>query len=150
MATAEESNWKYVRYVTLADAWKELWVGILAWVVITAVLMVFAATFEFGVSATESWWSGIPKPVLYFIAFAVFTWFTRGESLSLSMPNSVKGWLGLNAVFLLVMVATSVLGGLAFVPFYTGVVFAGVFIDSLSAIGRRNYERLSENTSGGA
>jgi len=150
MATADESTWKYVRYVTLSDAWKELWGGILAWVVITAVFMILAVTFEFGVSATESWWSGIPKPVLYFIAFAVFTWFTRGESLSLSMPKSVKGWLGLNAFVLLVMVAASVLGGWAFIPFYTGVVFAGVFIDSLSAIGRRNYERLSENTGSGA
>ena len=64
------------------------------------------------------------------------------------MPKSVKGWLGLNAFVLLVMVAASVLGGWAFIPFYTGVVFAGVFIDSLSAIGRRNYERLSENMGG--
>ena len=41
---------------------------------------------DFGIEATESYWSIIPKQVWYVIACAVFSWTLRGQEMSLPFP----------------------------------------------------------------
>ena len=149
MATEAGRSWQYLQHVTLREAWRELWGGFLAWVLLTALLMIFMATAKFGAEATEPWWSEIPKPVLYFLVFAAVTWFIRGESFTVAIPESVKGWLLLNVIVLVFAGASSVLPGWAFVPVYTGFIFGIVAMESLVVIGRSNYERLTLTQSGG-
>ncbi|MEG3997921.1 hypothetical protein, partial [Microcoleus sp. SVA1B1] len=150
MANERDSSWKYLPYVTIREAWRELWGVFFAWVFLTGLFMIGAATTEFGVKATEAWWSDIPQPILYFLGFAAFTWFTRGESFTFAVPKTVKGWLGMNAAVLLGGCLAITLPGIALIPVYTGLVFGLVALESLASIGRRNKERLVEGVKGGA
>lgn len=150
MEREQESFWKYLPYVTVRDAWHELWGLFLVWIFVTVLAMAFVGTTEIGLKATEAWWSEIPTPIFFFLAFAAFTWFTRGQSFALTVPKTVKGWVGVNAAVLLGGFLVTALPAIALAPAYTFLMFAPGTWDSLNNIGRRNKERLDQSADGSA
>jgi hypothetical protein len=146
MASAEDSPFKYLPYVTLREGWSQLKVAFLAWAVLSVIVTAFVAATDFGISKTESYWSILPGPVWGVLGFAIVSWFLRGEELRFMFPRTFKGWFLLNFGVVLLVFAASVLPSWAFIPVYIGLLFFFGVLDELAAIGKRNYERLSGGT----
>lgn len=144
----KDSPFKYLPYVTIREGWAQTKVMFFAWFVLSSIAVIFIGLTDFGVESTESYWSLLPKPVWAVIGFAVFTWFVRGEELRLVAPQSAKGWLALNVVVALMVLAGSILPSWALVPMYFGLVCFAVVLDELAAVGKSNYERLSGSGNG--
>src|SRR5690606_31037377 len=96
--TVKDSPFKYLPYVTLREGWAQSKVMFFVWLILSAIAMIFIAVADFGVENTESYWSLLPKPVWAVIGIAVFTWIVRGEEVRLALPESIGGWLVLNAI----------------------------------------------------
>lgn len=146
--TVQDSPFKYLPYVTIREGWAQAKVMFFVWIVLSAIAMVFIFLADFGLESTESYWSILPTPVWAVIGFAVFTWVVRGEEVRLAAPQSIKGWLILNVLVALMVLATFVLPPWALVPMYLGVVCFGTVLDELAAVGKSNYERLSGSGNG--
>ncbi|MFC5571608.1 hypothetical protein ACFPN1_16255 [Lysobacter yangpyeongensis] len=146
--TVKDSPFKYLPYVTFREGWAQAKVMFFVWIVLSAIAIAFIALTDFGVESTESYWSLLPKPVWAVIGFAVFTWVVRGEELRLAAPQSAKGWLILNVLVALMVLAGSVLPSWALFPMYFGLACFAAVLDELAAVGKSNYERLSGNGNG--
>lgn len=145
MAQQEMSPFSYLSYVTLREAWDTVRSIFFAWIVLSAIIMVFIWLSERGAAATQPIWSALPKPIFYILGFAVFTWIVRGEAETISIPKSFRGWLVLNLIFVVFIGAFTILPGWAMVPFYIGVLCFFNIFDELSGIGKNNYDRLQEH-----
>ena len=76
----------------------------------------------------ETFWAVLPRPFWYVFGFAAFTWFVRGEEVQIVFPKSFRLWLLLTSVVM---------------PVYVAVMLGFGLLDSLSKIGRKNFEKLS-------
>ncbi len=142
MANNQESTFKYLSYVTVREAVSKTWWNIIGWVVISAAAMGFFALADMGADASRGFWSEIPTPLLAALGIAAFTWMVRGEALSLEFPKSIRGWLLLNLAISGFMLALNTLPSWALIPLYLAIPAFFNCLDELSALGKKNYERL--------
>lgn len=144
MENKDESIFQYLSYVTLREAWAQLKVSFVMWVVISAIIMALAAFFDFGAEETKSFWSEIPNAMWAFVGIGAFTWFLRGEKMVIVFPKTTRMWFAVNVAIVVGYTAGLLLPSWAFIPVYIGIVMFLGALDELNLIGRENYRLLSE------
>ena len=72
---AEKRDHEYLSYVSLGEAWKEIKVTFIVWVIFSAGTFVLALLFMGGAEASKPLWEWMPRPVLYFLCVVALTWF---------------------------------------------------------------------------
>jgi hypothetical protein len=116
----------------------------------SAITVTIGMLTEKGVTATETFWSEVPRWVWYVVAVSAVAWIARGETFQIRLPLfSFKAWLLFTTGFLLFMLLMSILPTWAATPFYFALVFLVVAIETLSHIGKENYEKLHKETQSG-
>ena len=139
---AEKSVFAYLRYVTLRQAWAGLRFQFVAWLLLSAVVLVIVLAGKKGIDATEGIWSTIPRPILFIGFVALVTWIVRGDNFLLEWPSSFQEWLLTNIDIAAFIVAAAFLPILVMVPAYLGFAMLVAVLEDLSEIGKANYQRL--------
>ena len=150
MTNGKDDLFKYISYLTLREGWAEIKGTFFGWLILSATFMAVGAFVEFGASKTETFWSILPTPVWYVLAFAVFAWSFRGEELRIVLPKTFKLWLLVTTGVALIVFAGTILPAWALIPVYWAVVFGFEGLDSLAKIGQENYQKLSEQPNNSA
>ena len=147
----EPSLFTYLPYVTIQQAWGELKATFFAWLIMSGVVVAFGMLAEKGVTATESFWAEIPQWAWYAAAVSAIAWMGRGETYKVRLPIlTFKAWFLFAALFFLFMFLMSILPSWGAIPFYFAFVFLVTAGESLSSLGKENYEKLHKETQGGS
>jgi hypothetical protein len=141
MAT-DKKSYEYLAYVTLREAWAEVKSTLIVWLVFSGVSIGIGLAFSSGVEVSKPIWENIPRPILYFIGFVIFTWFMRGEELTISIPKQYSWWMVFVCVAGLFFYAPFLLPWWCLVPINFGLIFGFMVFDNLVRIGKENFEKL--------
>jgi hypothetical protein len=142
MTSDDEAPFKYLRIVTLRDAWSEVKATLLAWVLLSALYIGCGAFFDFSASKTASFWAILPSPAWWVIGFAAVSWVFRGQELRLLFPKSFRLWLLITSYVALMALLASILPGWTMLPIYAAAMLGYEMLLSLGRVGKENFDKL--------
>jgi hypothetical protein len=137
----ESEAFKYLPFVTLSQCWAAQKGAATLWLIFTLAggLLLFVGTSVVPGDA-DAIFESIPPAARYVVGFALIAWFFRGTEIKIAFPRSFRLWLFAVGGVAAVATASHLLPTWAMVPVYVAILCGLSALDSLAAIGRRNYE----------